>query len=462
MTSSSPAANETVLEVTIEGDDLPAPVDGDVERVIVIGAGISGLTAARALHLAGVDVVVLEGRDRLGGRTHTVELGGAAVDLGGSWIHDGAGSPMLPYVEALGIDRLPAAPSGIVLTAAVLDRESDDGPDAGARAALSGALAGFIMSRDAVTELDPSSRLAEAIDAVLPDIDPAIRHHLALMLAMYDGADPDGVALGSFATYFFSGAVEDQDVLPAGGYRHVVDALADGLDLHSSTPVERIEQRDGEVVVHTSAGPFSGTHAIVTMPLGVLKASTVAFDPPLDHDRRAAIDRMGFGAFEKVALVYEEPWWQTDGAPSHLTVVDRKRRAWPVVLDLSTWYGVPVVVGLAVGGHARALATMTEDERVADLHQAISTAGPDPSAPIAWATTNWTTDPFLLGCYTNIAPDSDVEQQAVDVATLATPHGRVLFAGEHTSTVGTSTVDSAWRTGLREAARLLRQRQLQL
>jgi monoamine oxidase len=441
---------------TFTGDGLPEPVEGPIERVVVVGAGMSGLTAARALHLSGVEVVVVEGRDRIGGRTHTVDVGGAAVDLGGSWIHDGAGSPMLPYVAALDIERMPAAPSSIVLTGTVLDRRDGDGPDADARGALTAALAGFIMGRDQLLALDPMQRLSTAADEVLPDSDPAIRQHLALMLAMYEGADPDEIALGAFAHFFFSGHVEDQDVMPAGGYRGVVDVLAKGLDVRTATAVERIVQHDGGVVVHTLNGPLTATHAIVTAPLGVLKAASITFDPPLPADHRRAIQRVGFGHFEKVALAYDEAWWQDGDGPTHMTVVDAGRRAWPVVLDMSVWYGVPVVVGLAVGAHARDLATMTVAERVADLHDAIRPAGrADVTAPVAWQTTNWTTDPFLLGCYTNIAPDSDVDQQLEDVATLATPHGRVLFAGEHTDTNGTSTVDSAWRSGLREAARLL-------
>jgi monoamine oxidase len=463
MTINSGTPATAIIETSIEAADLPEPVDGAVGRVIVIGAGIAGLTAARALHLGGVDVVVLEGRDRIGGRTHTVDLAGASVDLGGSWIHDGAGSPLLPYVDVLGIDRLPAAPSNIVLGARVIDREIGGGPDDAARTALTGALAGFIMSRDAVLACEPEQRLAAAVDLLLADADPAIRQHLAAMLAMYDGADADEVSVGSFAASFFSGGVADTDVLPAGGYRRVVDALAAGLAIRTGTPVERIEQRADEVLVHSSSGVEQGTHVVVTLPLGVLKAGSVAFAPPLSAGHRAAVDHVGFGAFEKVALAYERPWWQADGTPSHLTVVDRARRAWPVVLDLSTWYDVPVVLGMAVGDHARALAAMSEDERVADLHQALTPAGGgDAPSPIAWATTSWTTDPFLLGCYANIAADRDPERQAADVETLATPHGRVLFAGEHTCTSGTSTVDAAWRTGLREAARLLRSRDLSL
>ena len=178
------------------------------------------------------------------------------------------------------------------------------------------------------------------------------------MLAMYEGEDADDLALGTFASFFFSGGVEDQDVLPSGGYRGVVQHLAEGLTIHVGTAVERIEQREAEVMVHTSAGPFTGTHAIVTVPLGVLKAGSVAFDPPLPERHHEAVDRMGFGAFEKVALAYERPVWQVDGAPTHLTVVDRGRTRWPVVLDMSAWYGTPVVVGMAVGESARELAGM--------------------------------------------------------------------------------------------------------
>src|SRR3954449_10806699 len=140
------AATEAVVHANLAGDVLPNPVAGPVERVVVVGAGISGLVAARALRLSGVDVVVVEGRDRIGGRTHTIELAGAAVDLGGSWIHDGAGSPMLPLVDALGIERMPASNTGIALGASVLNRVDSVFPDSDARGALTGAMAGLAMS----------------------------------------------------------------------------------------------------------------------------------------------------------------------------------------------------------------------------------------------------------------------------------------------------------------------------
>jgi monoamine oxidase len=110
---------------------------------------------------------------------------------------------------------------------------------------------------------------------------------------------------------------------------------------------------------------------------------------------------------------------------------------------MSTWYGSPVVVGLAVGDSARALAAMDEDAKVRSLHQVIEViGGADTPLPHHHAVTSWTNDPFLLGCYTNVSPNRTI--------------------GEHTDDAGTSTVDSAWRSGLREAARLLRTDRLNL
>jgi monoamine oxidase len=455
MGSTGEGLGAALIDADTRLDAPPEPVVGPVTRVVVVGAGIAGLTAARALHLSGIDVVVLEGRDRIGGRTNTVGLGEAAVDLGASWIHDGAGSPVLPYTDALGIERLPAAPSGIVLGATVVDR-GGAAPDEDARAVLTGALAGFVLSRDHIGDVTAGADLETALAELLPDVAAPVRNQLGALLAMYDGADASEVSFATFSSFFFAGGVEDQDVLPSGGYRRIVDALADGLTIHTSTPVDRVHQRGDDVVVHAGDATYAASHVIVTAPLGVLKAAAIGFEPELPAAHTAAIGRMGFGVFEKVALEYPEPVWQVDGSSSHLTVIDDVERRWPVVLDLSTWYDAPVVVGMAVGAHARALAALTEDERVVHLHDVVrALGGPDTPDPIRRVTSSWTSDPFSLGCYTNITPDSDPEQQVADITTLSTPHGRVLFAGEHTNPTGTSTVDSAWLSGIREAARLL-------
>jgi len=90
--------------------EIPAGIDGPVERVLVVGAGIAGLTVANALAHAGVDCVVLEARDRVGGRLHTVDLAGSPLDLGGSWMHHPDGNPVRRFADIAGIECRPGDP----------------------------------------------------------------------------------------------------------------------------------------------------------------------------------------------------------------------------------------------------------------------------------------------------------------------------------------------------------------
>jgi monoamine oxidase len=358
---------------------------------------------------------------------------------------------------------MPASSTGIALGASVLNRVDGVFPDVEARTALSTAMAGLVMSAADLGQIEHGVDLDQAMSKLLAAIDPNVRGTLGALLAMNEGKDADEVDFATFASFFFAGGPEHEDVMPRGGYRTVVEHLAAGLDIHTSEPVPRIEQHSDGVTVQTASDSFTGTHAIVTVPLGVLKARTIDFDPPLPASHLEAIDRVGFGALEKVVLAYERAVWQVDGAATHVTIVDSPRPEWPVILDLSTWYGVPVVVGMATGDYGRALAAMPEAARVAALHDTIcELGGPDTPDPIAFATTCWATDPFLLGCYANIAPGTDPARHAADLTALATPHGRVVFAGEHTCERGTSTVDSAWITGVREASRLLQCREVPL
>jgi len=370
---------------------------------------------------------------------------------------------MLALVDALGIERMPASNTGIAVGASVLNRVNGVFPDIDARGALTGAMAGLVMSGADLGTLEPGLDLGQAMGELLAAVDPNVRATLGALLAMNEGKDADEVDFTTFASLFYGGSAEHDDVMPRGGYRLVVEHLADGLDIHTTQPVRRIHQGPDGVTVHTDSDTFTGTHALVTVPLGVLKADAIEFDPPLSAPFADAIARVGFGALEKVVLAYERAVWQSDDQPGHITIVESPRPEWPMILDLSTWYDVPVVVGMATGDRGRELAAMPEAERVAALHSTIcELGGPDTPDPIAYATTNWATDPFLLGCYTNIAPGTDPAQHTADLITLATPHGRVLFAGEHTCEHGTSTVDSAWITGVREASRLLQRREVPL
>jgi monoamine oxidase len=436
---------------------VPAPVDGAVGKVVVVGAGIAGLTAARALRLSGVDVTVVEGRDRIGGRTHTVELGGTPVDLGASWIHPGESSPIQPLYDQIGVERLPAALAGIVASASVLDRSTGSFPDMDTRMEILTAYMSAAAGAEAlVAEADVSLSVEAAIAKLSGLEDGATFELLNGLLGMFDGYPTSRTSFAAYAATPPGGEAVALDALPKGGYRRLVDALAHDLNIRLSTAVTEIVDHGQGVRVRTDAGELDASHAIVTVPLGVLKAGSIRFEPPFDPPRRAAIEAIGFGAFEKVALLYDTPMWQVDGEPTHVVVADATKRAWPLVLDMSAWYGAPVIVALTSGEHARHVATMPEGDRVGEVTAIVSQiAGPDCPEPVASVCSCWTADPFTLGCYSGMGglPPHDVPDDAPD--TLAEPHGRVLFAGEATSSTAHSTVDGAWLSGVREAKRLL-------
>ena len=432
-------------------------VDGPVERVVVVGAGISGLVAARALQLSGVDVVVVEGRDRIGGRTHTIELAGAAVDLGGSWIHDGAGSPMLPLVDALGIERLPASTTAIALDASVFNRPGRIFPDVDARGALTGAMAGLVLSGTDLAELEPGLDLDQAMGVLLAAIDPNVRATLGALLAMNEGKDADEVDFATFASYFYregdgAGRCDAaRRVPPRGGaprrrprHPHRTTSPADragGGHCHGAHVVGRLHRhacdrdraprgaegerdrtrpaaagraprgdrarrlrRAGEGRARVRARCVAGRRPTDAHHGRRLAAAGVAGDPrPLDLVRRARRRRHGHGRI----------WPRTRGDAA-------KRREWPRCTTRS-----------------------------------VRSAGPTPPIRLRSPRRAGRRIPSCSAATPTSRPEQSLAQHAADLATLATPHGRVLFAGEHTCERGTSTVDSAWTTGVREASRLL-------
>ena len=243
-------------------------------------------------------------------------------------------------------------------------------------------------------------------------------------------------------------------MLPSGGYQRLVATLADGLSITTGSDVTGIDGSDDGVTVTTADGStHHATHVLVTVPLGVLKAGSIRFDPPLTGTKQEAIDELGWGAFEKVALAFDEPLW-ADGGPHHLVVADAVERGWATIVDHSTWYGQPVVVGHAGGAHARsALADLSDAERVASLVGVLEPIVGRPIVPTEWAVSSWTQDPCSMGCYSGPSGVDPGQERLPDA--LAAPHGRVLFAGEATARTGASTVDGAWLTGIREAKRLL-------
>jgi polyamine oxidase len=443
--------------------DVPGGLTGDVERVLVAGAGIAGLTAANALTHAGVDCVVLEARDRIGGRLHTVDLGGTATDLGGSWIHQPDGNPMRAFARLAGVPGVSMDPApemagfdaaeGRRLTAAETSEMFrlylEELPAAAAGLAA---------------ELGPGASMAEAIEAFVTagqraGVDPTPEWARRARQMLYGGIEADSAGLaGDQSLRWMWNEIEYGGAYfgdaPQGGYRRLTSAMASGVDVRLGQAVTEITAGPGGVRMVTADGTAEeGSHAVVTVPLGVLKQGRPRFSPGLPPDRLAAIGRLGFGRFEKVALRFAEPFWRQAGFP-HLMFFPREPDDWLVwAMGLDGFGGGPVLVFFVFHSAAERLAGAGPDAAVrwalGRLAEAVGQPCPE---PVAVAVTAWADDPWSAGSYSHIPPGAS----PADADLLGQPiGGRLLFAGEHTQSARLVYTDGALTSGIREAKRLL-------
>ncbi|UDY23738.1 flavin monoamine oxidase family protein [Nocardioides sp. Kera G14] len=289
----------------------------------------------------------------------------------------------------------------------------------------------------------------------LPEGERARLRQLMAAAVEQDGAGPfDEIsARWALTEGMFVGDVVDH--VPVDGYRSVLAPLAAGSEVRLGQPVRRITMTAHGVTVEGDDWTESGTHVVVTVPLGVLKAGSIEFEPPLPPERQAVIDRTGFGTMEKVFLAFDEPFWRGKDPGLQHGIIYPADRA-----EAATWTwdcGLAPMMMLLVAQSA--VGSMQADPLGWALEQLEALYGePLPAMPSDWTATDWANDGFAQGAYAHIRPGED----SADFATLGEPVGRICFAGEHTSVERQGYADGAMESGLREAKRLLQRRSVEL
>jgi monoamine oxidase len=451
---------------------IPGGVTGDPERVIVIGAGFAGLAVANALGNAGVECVVVEGRDRMGGRAHTVDVGGSPVDLGCSWITDPVGNPMTRFATASRVLQTNAAIELDVPTSRFYDRRTGGvvGPPGLSRAVAEAVRFSEVEASNISDELGRSASTKDGIlryvanHGLKGDVRRRAEYFMRLLTEVPDATDWDKDSLYYWANYESSYLGFGQGDFPVGGYTRIVDSLGARADVRFGHRVTRVTLIPGGVRVRGYRGnghafELDGSHVVVTVPLGILKAGAIDFSPDLPSVKLAAIGRLGFGVFEKVVMRFPEPYWATEHTHifhlSHPTPMQ-----FPLFVDYFHLQQIPVLVAFNTGSSALSLEGLGDDAIADGMLKVLRAVegGPIP-APEDVVITRWYQDPHTRGAYSFIP----VGASPADQATLAAPvGGRVLFAGEASSRERYGYADGAMSTGIREAKRLLRRPAVEL
>jgi len=445
-------------------------------KVIVVGAGLAGLSAARELRSGGADVVVLEARDRVGGRVEGGELGGHPVELGGTWIGHGH-ERMYGLVRELGLETFRTW--------------NDEGK---VLVELSGRRALMAGRKGAVPRLNPFAladlaqgmarfgRLAKSVDPAEPWAHPKaheldtqtfeswVRRHLRTRAgreyfrtateALF-AADTGDISLLHALFYAVSNA--DLDTLVAvdegaqqdrvvGGSVLVAQRLAEDLDVRLGAPVAAIAQDAGGVRVTTrSDETHEGDRVVVAVPPTL--AGRLHYEPLLPPWRDQLTQKLPAGTVAKTFAVYPRPFWRDDGLNGQ-AVSD----AGPVkvTFDVSPpGAEVGTLLGFVEGGEARRWQRLDEAaRRRAVLDSFVRYFGPRAAEPTAYLEKDWSAEEFSRGCYgAHFAPGVWTGYGPA----LREPVGRIHWAGAEYAVEWNGYMEGAVRSGLATARQVLGQ-----
>lgn len=423
----------------------------------MIGAGIAGLAAARDLVVDGYDVAVLEARERIGGRIWTSHELGVPADLGASWIHGFEDNPIARLARRHAIAIIRTNISSVTparYRSMVLYDEGGRRLDGAETAEMSEMMADYLefVASKQKDGVEMSMLEVEEAFATSQGYDADRRQRLTFIARTYlehEWAGPRGDV--SLLEHDKGLGFAGHDRVFPEGYAQITERLAEGIEILLGHEVKQIDHSGARVDVLTSRGSFTAKHVLVTVPLGVLQAGRIAFNPPLPKAKRDAIRQMRMGVFNKVFLKFDSVFWDRDD--ELIGYIGTQDEAWPEIVNFHKIAGLPVLLAFSAGTAGEKNELRSDQELVACLmaclREMYGASVPEPSGHLV---TRWNQDPFSLGSYSYVPVGS---RQSLRRQIGMPVAGRVFFAGEATSQFFPSTVHGAFLSGVRAAYEIM-------
>lgn len=428
----------TILNSSCQ-DNTVIPTD---KTVIIVGAGISGLSAAKKLKEKGFNVTILESQDKIGGRLRTNRSLGIAFDEGASWIHGIDGNPITTLAQQAGMSSI------------FTDDNSRKSYDIG------GILRNPATYDNAESELSTilnslmkSGNITQSFETTFNSLYPtkAKDRLWKFLLSTYITFDTGDLDKLSSLLYNEGEEYAGIEKMATNGYDTIAQFLAKDLNILLNQRVSKVDYTNTKIKITHNGTVTEADYVLLTVPLGVLKANTIQFLPALPSPKQTAIQKIGMGCVNKFLLTWNTAFWDDVQYISYTPEVKDKFNYFVNLKKVNP--AANALMTFAYANYARQTETMTDaqviDEIMSHLKDIYGNKIPNPTNMLR---TKWQSNENSFGAYSYTAVGTEMKHfddlaEEID--------NKVFFAGEHTEIDYFSTAHGAYLSGIREADKII-------
>lgn len=423
---------------------MPANSQKNADTIIIIWAGISGLAAAKELQNTWEKVLVLEAKDKIGGRIDTQVKSGNTYEMGASWIHGDIENPVADILKKEGNTLKPTDFEDMSI---YKNTKKSDPKD------LSSDFWDFAYWQIETLEKDIS--IAESLELYTKKYSLSEQEKKYLLFRIKVDIETEfGESIEKISLFSLDQWKEMKwgDKLVLWGYDRVIEYLARDIDIRLNTAVQKVEQSASWVIItDTKWNTFAGTKVLVTVPLWVLKKWFITFKPSLSSEKQQAISSLAMWNLHKTFLVFEKSFWDDT---TTIDILDSKKdntSLWGEFINLEKLSWKPVLLALQWWEAANEIEKKDAKTIKKEVTQILQDIYPDVSPPLEVITSSWHKDNYTLWSYSYLPVWVDV----IVYELLAKSEGRVYFAWEHTNADFPSTTHGAYLSWIRAAKEIL-------
>ena len=422
-------------------DDITNP---NGKTVLIIGAGISGLAAAKKLEDNGFTVIVLEAQEKIGGRLRTDRSMGIAFDEGASWIHGPNGNPITKLASQAGANTYLTDDDNL----AVFDNNGTAYSDAFLDSQ-------YTQFENALNAVRRAGTKRQSFQTIFNSLYPTQANNRLwkYMLSAYLEFDTGGDISKLSSKHFYDDeAFSGKDVIVINGYDKVANFLGQGLDVRLNSSVTEINYNETKSLVNVNGNSIEADYVIVSVPLGVLKNNSIAFKPSLPASKLSAIQNIQMGNVNKFLFIWKKPFWDTN--IQYIGYTPETKGKFNYLMNMMKF--LPTTNGLmtfAFGDYATVTETMSDNQIINEVMAQLKTIyGNSIPNPTNMLRTKWGQNINTFGAYsfaTNRTTSADFDTMATEI------NHKLFFAGEHTERDYRGTVHGAYLSGIREADKII-------